>query len=295
MAREFHNVVEGQTFTEGVRWHDGRLFFSDLYTHRVQSVREDGTDLRLEAQLDDQPSGLGWLPDGRLLISSMLEYKLLRREHDGSLVVHADLDGRIVGWMNDLAVDRAGHAYVGHFGFDLFGGDAVRSNTLLRVDPDGTVAVAADDLYFPNGGTFVKDDVLVISESYANRLTAFDVQPDGTLTGRREWARFGDPTDNTDAFGALGDLAVAPDGTSAVDAEGAVWVADFTHGRVLRVHPERGVVDEIAPNDGVFAAALGGEDGHTLFLCVAPGFDPEERKKTTEGRIIATRVEVPAA
>lgn len=294
MTSEFRTVVGGLTFAEGPRWHDGRLFFSDLYSHRVLSVHEDGSDLRTEAEVDDQTSGLGWLPDGRMLIVSMIKHKLLRREHDGTVVEHADLGGRIVSWANDLAVDAAGHAYVGHFGFELFAGAPLAPTTLLRVDPDGSVSVAADGLYFPNGGTVVDERVLVVSESFANRSTAFDIQPDGSLTNRREWARYGDPASTDDAFAALGELDVAPDGTSAMDAEGAIWVADFTHGRVLRVLDGQ-IVDEIAPGTGVFAVALGGEDGRTLFIVTAPGFDPEERARTTEGAIIATTVDVAAA
>jgi sugar lactone lactonase YvrE len=294
MIRQFQTVLSGLTFAEAPRWHDGRLFFSDLYTHRVLSVCEDGSDLRIEAEVDDQTSGLGWLPDGRMLIVSMIKHKLLRREHDGTVVEHADLGSHVVSWANDLAVDAAGRAYVGHFGFELFAGAPVTPTTLLRIDPDGSVSVAADGLYFPNGGTVTDDRVLVVSESFANRSTAFDIQPDGSLTNRREWARYGDPASTDDAFAALGELDVAPDGTSGMDAEGAIWVADFTHGRVLRVKDGQ-IVDEIAPGTGVFAVALGGEDGHTLFIVTAPGFDPRERAQTTEGAILATRVDVAAA
>ncbi len=296
MTREFRTVVDGQTYTEAPRWRDGRLFFSDLYTQRVQSVREDGTDLRLEAELsDDTPSGLGWLPDGRLLVVSMLQHKLLRREEDGSLAVHADLTGYVSGWANDLVVDATGRSFVGHFGFDLFGGASVAPTQLARVDPDGTVSAAGDGLYFPNGMTITADNVLLVGESFANRTTAFDLQPDGSLANQRIWAKYGEPASTTDTFAALGEMVVAADGMSDVDAEGAAWVADFTHGRVLRVHPQRGILEEVAPDIGVFAAALGGVDGRTLFISVAPDFDPEARRNAREGQIIATTVDVPLA
>lgn len=151
MATEVKTVLTGMSYLECPRWHDGRIWVADFYTHQVVSAAEDGSDLRVEAEVPGQPSGLGWLPDGRLLVVSMSDATLLRREHDGSLVVHADLEPHVSGHPNDMVVDEQGRAWVGNFGFDLMAGADIAPTVLLRVDPDGTVTEVADDLWFPNG------------------------------------------------------------------------------------------------------------------------------------------------
>jgi sugar lactone lactonase YvrE len=148
MTHDLTTIVRDCSFTEAPRWHDGRLWFSDFYTCLVQSVAEDGSDLRVEAEVPGQPSGLGWLPDGRLLIVSQLDQRLVRREPDGSLVTHAELGHLVGGHLNDMVVDDEGRAYVGNFGFDLMSGEPVTSTVLVRVDPDGTATPVADDLWF---------------------------------------------------------------------------------------------------------------------------------------------------
>ena len=178
-------VLERFSFLEGPRWHDGRLWISDFYTHRVLSCRADGSDVREEAEVPAQPSGLGWLPDGRLLVVSMRDQRVLRRETDGTLVTHADLAAVTAGLVNDMVVDPAGRAYVGSFGFDLMAAAPVRTAPLVRVDPDGAVAVVAEDLHFPNGSV-VLDGVLVVAETFGNRISAFDVAADGSLGPRRD-------------------------------------------------------------------------------------------------------------
>src|SRR5947209_4305038 len=149
--REISTVLSDLSYLECPRWHDSRIWVSDFYTHQVLSAREDGSDLRVEAEVPGQPSGLGWLPDGRLLVVSQHDNRLLRREADGSLVTHADLSGATAGELNDMVVDSSGRAFVGNFGFDLMAGADVAPTTLHRVDPDGTVTQIADDLWFPNG------------------------------------------------------------------------------------------------------------------------------------------------
>ncbi|MGE0298279.1 SMP-30/gluconolactonase/LRE family protein [Pseudonocardia sp.] len=288
-------VLEGMSFLEGPRWRDGRLWLSDFYTHRVVSLREDGSDLRVEAEVEGQPSGLGWLPDGRLLVTSMRDRRVLRREPDGTLAVHAELGGHAGGHANDLVVDAHGRTYVGNFGFDLMSGADLATTSLVRVDPDGTVTVAAPDVYFPNGATFLPDGTLVLSETFGNRVSAFDVGPDGQLSGRRDWVRFGDLPSAKDVPTVLGELAVAPDGMSAADAEGAVWIADALGNRVLRITEGR-VLGEISTGEvGVYACVLGGADGRTLFCCTAPGFAEHERRETREAKLLAFEVEVPIA
>ncbi|MHA6782814.1 SMP-30/gluconolactonase/LRE family protein [Pseudonocardia saturnea] len=292
-SRELTVVLEGYSYLECPRWHDGRLWLSDFYTERV--VATDGTGhAEVMAEVPAQPSGLGFLPDGRALVVSMRDHRILVRDAGGGLTEHADLSAAVPAVLNDMVVDEHGGAYVGNFGFDLMGGAAMRTTTLTRVDPDGTVSTAADDLAFPNGMVILPGGVLVVAETFASRLTAFDIAADGSLSGRREWARFGDAPATTDVGEAVGQLAVAPDGICA-DAEGAVWVADALHGRVLRVREGGELVEEIPTGTGVFACMLGGDDGRTLFLCTAPSFAEHERRPVREARLLATRVDVPHA
>ncbi len=294
MARDIQTVVSGMHFLEGPRWHAGRIWFSDFYSHQVYSAREDGGDLRVEARVAQQPSGTGWLPDGRLLIVSMRDRKLLRREADGSLVTHADLSRHAGGHVNDMVVDAQGRAFVGDFGFDLMGGAPFQPTGLWRVDPDGTVHKVADDLWFPNGAVITDKGELRVCETFANRVTAFDIGADGSLSHRRTWAKFGEPPTSTDVGQAVGQAVVAGDGC-CLDAEGAMWIADAVHGRVVRVREGGQIVDEIQPGNGAFACMLGGADGHTLFICAAPDFHEHARVAATEARLLAVRVDVPHA
>jgi sugar lactone lactonase YvrE len=294
MSREITTVLTGFSFLEGPRWHDGRIWVSDFYTHRVVSALEDGSDQRVEAEVPAQPSGLGWLPDGRLLVVSMHDRRLLRREDDGSLVTHADLADRVSGHLNDMVVDGEGRVFVGNFGFDLMGGAPLEPAGLLRVDPDGTVTDVADDMWFPNGSVITDEGVLLVDETFGNRISAFDIAPDGSLRNRRTWAAFGSLPTERELEKALPEVHVAPDGC-CLDAEGALWVADGLGGRVIRVREGGEIVEEIKPGMGVFACALGGHDGRTLFVCAAPDFAEEARKNAREASLLAVRVDVPHA
>jgi len=292
--RELSTVLRDLSYLECPRWHEDRIWVSDFYTHQVLSAREDGSDLRQEAQVPGQPSGLGWLPDGRLLVVSQHDRRLLRREPDGSLVTHADLSAHVAGEPNDMVVDGQGRAFLGNFGFDLMAGDAVEPTVLLRVDLDGAVTQVADDLWFPNGSVITDDGVLLVDETFGNRITAFDIAADGSLANRRVWASFGALPSDRDLQAALGQLVVAPDGCG-LDAEGALWVADALAGRVLRIREGGEVLDEIPVGTGVFACMLGGHDGRTLFLCAAPDFDRTARSAAREGELRSCRVDVPHA
>jgi len=294
MSRDLTVVLDGYTFLESPRWWDGRLWVSDFYSNRVIATDvRGGTEVM--AEVANQPSGMGRLPDGRELIVSMRDHRLLRREAGGELVEHADLSGLVTGVPNDMVVDEAGRAYVGNFGFDLMAGDPMRSASLVRVDPDGTASVAAEDLLFPNGSVIIGGNVLVVSESFGNRLAAFDIAADGTLAGRRAWAMFGDPPTTDDLTEALPTLDVTPDGMCA-DAEGAVWVADALHNRVLRVREGGEILEEVSTGDlGTYACMLGGEDGRTLFMCSAPSFLEHERRAANEAVLLSCRVDVPHA
>ncbi len=294
MSHEISTVLTGMSFLECPRWHEGRLWLVDFYTHRVLSITEDGGDLRVEAEVPAQPSGLGWLPDGRLLVVSMKDRRVLRREADGSLVTHADVSGHVTGHPNDMVVDEQGRAYLGNFGFDLMGGADLGTADLLRVDPDGTVEVVARDLYFPNGSVITDDGVLLVDETLGNRISAFDIASDGSLGPRRDWAAFGGLPTSRALGEAIAECVLAPDGC-CLDAEGAVWTADALGGRVVRVAEGGRVLDEVHPGTGVFACMLGGADGRTLYLCCAPDFDEHARSATHEAELRAVRVDVPHA
>lgn len=287
-------VLSGFSFLEAPRWHDGRIWCSDFYTSQVVSALEDGTDLRVEADVPAQPSGLGWLPDGRLLVVSMRDRRILRREPGGALVTHADLSGHATGHLNDMVVDRDGHAYVGNFGFDLMQGAPLEAAALHRVDPDGTVTEAADDLWFPNGSAITEDDVLLVTETFGNRVSAFDLADDGQLLNRRVWAQFAPLPTDREIERVLAEVKVAGDG-ACLDAEGGLWIADATGGRLVRVVEGGEITDELRPGTNVYACALGGHEGRTLFACVAPDFDEAARSKERAAELVAFRVSVPSA
>lgn len=286
-------VVEGFSYLECPRWHDGRLWVSDFYTEQVVAIDGRG-GTEVVAEVPGQPSGLGFLPDGRLLVVSMRDHRVLVRDTSGRLTEHADLSGVVSGVLNDMVVDDRGRAWVGNFGFDLMGGAPLRYTTLTRVDPDGSVSVAAEDLGFPNGMVILPGGVLVVAETFAGRLTAFDIGEDGELSGRRVWAQFGETPRTEDVGEAVQRLEVAPDGICA-DAEGAIWVADAVHNRVLRVEEGGRILDEVDAGTGVFACMLGGDDGRTLFLCAAPSFAEHERRPVREAQLLAVDVDVPHA
>ena len=271
-------LLDGLTFPEGPRWRDGRLWFSDFYTNRVLAVDPAGKAETI-VTVPQRPSGLGWRPDGTLLIVSMLDRTLLALEK-GALKRVADLSDLAGGPCNDLLVDAAGRAYVGNFGYDRHAGEAARSTVLIRVDPDGRARAVADDLMFPNGMVITPDgSTLIVAETYAHRLTAFRVSEDGALSERRLFA----------------DLpGVFPDGI-CLDAEGAVWVSDARGHGVTRLFEGGRVAERIAVGErSVFACMLGGEDRRTLFLCTSTGSGPAMAEKT-DGRIEIARVDVPGA
>ena len=294
-TRQFRTVLEGGSFFEGPRWHEGSWWVSDFYRHTVSTVTQDGAE-SVVLEVENQPSGLGWMPDGALIVTSMKDHRLLRVV-DGEVSTLADVSQHCGGSLNDLVVDAAGHVFVGDLAFDLMGGGAPEPTSLKRVDPDGTVTVVADRMWTPNGMAITPDGgTLLVDETLGNRVTAFDLAPDGSLADRRTWAEFG-PLPTGDSIGEfLGALDVAPDGCT-LDAEGRLWVADGKYGRVLRVAEGGAIAEEIAAPDGlgVFACALGGDDGRTLLLCCAPDFLEHNRAPVREAVLLAVDVEVPHA
>lgn len=289
---KFKTLISGLSFTECPRWHDGRLYFSDFYTKRVLAVTLDGT-METVAKVPGQPSGLGFLPDGRMLIVSMRDRKIMRRELDSALVEHADLSHLAPWHLNDMLVDHGGRAWVGNFGFDLMGGDKVTTTNLICIDPDGCAMVAAVGLGFPNGMALTPDgNTLIVAETTMNRLSAFDVAS-GVLSKHRAWAAFGVAPTSTNFAELFSQVDVAPDGI-CLDAEGAIWVADAKHGRCIRVAEGGEILDELKADAlGVFACMLGGDDGRTLFLCVAPTFHEAEASANHRAAIWMTHVDVP--
>jgi sugar lactone lactonase YvrE len=271
-------LVERLSFPEGPRWRDGRLWFSDFYTHRVIAVDIAGRSETI-ATVPQRPSGLGWRPDGTLIVVSMLD-RSLYAVAKGGLSRIADLSAIATGPCNDMLVDQAGRAYVGNFGYDRHAGEAPRAAALIRVDPDGSVHRAAEDLMFPNGIALTPDGgTLIVAETYANRLSAFAVGPGGALGQRRVFAEL---------------PGVFPDGI-CLDAEGAVWVADARGQDVIRVVAGGRVAERIGVGErSVFACMLGGPDRRTLFLCTATGSGPAMADKR-DGRIELIRVDVPGA
>lgn len=271
-------LLEGLSFPEAPRWHDGRLYLSDFYAHRVLAVGTDGK-ARTIVEVPQQPSGIGWMQDGTLLVVSMLDRKVMK--WDGRrLSPHADLAAIATGNCNDMVVDAQGRAYVGNFGYDRHKGEAQRTTAIARIDPDGSVSVAADDLLFPNGMVITPDGgTLIVAETFAHRLTAFAVGAGGALSQRRVFAQLD---------------GVYPDGI-CLDAEGAVWVADPRGNRCLRVFDGGRIAQTVSTGDrGSYACMLGGEDRRTLFMLTNSGSGPAMHEKS-DGRVEMLRVAVPGA
>jgi sugar lactone lactonase YvrE len=230
------------------------------------------------------------MPDGTLLVASMIDRRLLRVLPDGTVEEHADLTGHCPGNLNDMVVDSRGRAYVGNFGYDVVGGEARVPTSMVRVDPDGSISTVADDLHFPNGAVISPDGTtFIVAVTLASRMTAFTVAGDGGLGDRREWARLAPPPT------ADGPVESGPDGC-CLDAEGAVWVADAFRRKCIRIAEGGTVLDEITVEGlGLYACMLGGEDGRTLLLCAAPNFGTANRRNARDASLLTTRVDVPHA
>jgi sugar lactone lactonase YvrE len=272
---------EGLYYGECPRWHDGRLWYSDFFDHAVHALAPGGYDERV-VEVPAQPAGLGWMPDGSLLIVSMLDRRVLRLGADGSLGEHADLAEWAPFHCNDMVVDAAGRAYVGNFGFDIYpllAGEPAepRPAALIRVDSAGQVSVVADGLEFPNGTVITPDGgTLVVAESLGRRLTAFDIAADGGLSNRRVWAD-------------LRSHRITPDGI-CLDASGAVWVAGGP--AAMRIAEGGEVLDTATFSQTCIACMLGGPDGRELFAMTALTAIPAEASASPRGRIESARVGV---
>lgn len=284
---EVIQLVDGVDFGEGPRWRDGRLWYSDFYQEKVYAVGLDGVrEVMVDMAGIDRPSGLGWMPDGSLLIVSMVDQAVLRVTEPGTVnasapVKHADLSGILNGKCNDMVVDAMGRAYVGSFGFDLEAGESLSPSGLALVQPDGSATLAADELMFPNGTVITPDgSTLIVGETFAGQYTAFTIDAEtGALSDRRVWAT---------------GLEAAPDGC-ALDAEGGIWLADATTPRVIRVVEGSTITDEIEVPQQPYAAMLGGADGTTLFILTSPGSHPDQVAGVAGGAIWTVSVSHPHA
>jgi sugar lactone lactonase YvrE len=275
-------VVEGLAFGEGPRWRDGRLWFSDMHDHAVKSFTSASGALETIVAVPNAPSGLGWDADGRVLIVSMDDRRLLRFA-DGELTEVADLSGYTAHPINDMVVSERGIAYIGSFGFDLHAGETPKTTVLLAVDlASGAHRVAADGLRFPNGMVITADgSTLVVGESFGACLTAFTIEADGSLTGRREWAAL--------------DGGAMPDGI-CLDAEGCVWLASPGTREFLRVREGGEVLARVSAGDRMaIACMLGDDDRRTLYMLTSKGLDPKKAAELRTGRLERIRVDVPGA
>lgn len=268
-------LIDGLMFPEGPRWHDNKLWFSDMSAGRVMTVDMEGN---LEAIVDipGQPSGLGWLPDGRLLIVSMVDRRLLRLDPE-ELTEVADLYDLASCHCNDMVVDERGRAYIGNFGFELAAGAPFKEAEIILVTPEGDARIVAAEMAFPNGSVITPDGkTLIVGETFGARLTAFTIEPDGSLSNRRVWAVLEN---------------AVPDGI-CLDAEGAIWVASPRSAEVLRIKEGGDVTHRVKVATQAFACMLGGPDRRTLFVLTADN-TPRALPGKPSGKIETVRVDVP--
>ena len=294
MSNEYNATIiaDGLSFGEAPRWHDGRLWFSDFYRYGVFSIRADGSDERLEVSLATQPSGLGWLPDGRLLIVSMTDHRVVRVSADGSIDLHADLAEHCGYWANDMVVADDGTAYVGNFGFDLdaflaeHGIEGVLTppgpptTSLVVLSPSGEILQVVKEMAFPNGSVITPDGTtLIVAETMAMRLTSFEIASDGTLGNRQVFAQ----------------LELVPADGICLDAEGQVWVANALSPEAIRVAPGGEITGRVHTSQTCFACMLGGPDGRTLFAMTAPTSTARIARERTDAKIETAEVSVARA
>jgi len=278
-------LLSGLGMGESPRWHDGRLWFSNWGTNEIVAVDLDGNSEVMGRGGGGRGWAANWLPDGRMLITGG---ELIRVEHDGSRLRHADLRDTSPYGCSEITVDGRGNIYVNTINFDWAEfGDILASGTapgkIALVTPDGEARDVADGLAFPNGMVVTPDNAtLIVAESFARRLTAFDIAADGSLSNRRVWAD------------------VTGDGI-CLDADGAVWCSDVgpdEGGICQRVREGGEVLDRIELDRPCYACMLGGEDGRTLFMVVSKWFGPDRIDELIEaktGQVLTARVDVPHA
>jgi sugar lactone lactonase YvrE len=278
---ELQILMTGLVMGESPRWHDDRLWLSDMGTREVIAVDLKGKS-EVVARVPTGLTGIGFLPDGHLLIDTMFDGRILRLEPDGSLVTHADVTSLAHHPWSDMVVDGRGNSYVGNLGFNFPAGEEFAPGILVLVTPDGSAWQVADGLAFPNGIAVTPDNsTLIVAESYGTRLTAFDISTDGSLSNRRVWA---------DLPGAH------PDGI-CVDAEGSVWYGDVPAKRCVRVREGGEVLQTIDLDRGCFACTLGGVNRRTLFLMAAEWSNVTNMLggETRTGQVLTVEAPAPGA
>jgi sugar lactone lactonase YvrE len=281
---------EGLSFGEGPRWHEGRLWYSDFYRHGIFSIDEAGLEERLEHTAPNQPSGLGWLPNGDLLYVSMTDQRVMRVNYDVA-ATFCDISSYCTFWANDMVVSSSGVSYVGNFGFDLdvmlrdvgaaaMMADPPPTTNLVVIGPAGDVLQVVPDMAFPNGSVITPDGkTLIVGESMTFRLSAFDIQSDGKLENRRVWAQLD---------------FVATDGM-CLDAEGQIWLANALTNQCLRVKEGGEITGVVETSQTAFACMLGGEERTSLYVMSASSSDRFKIADLTEGKIEVAKVAVPGA
>ena len=269
-------LTDGLCFGEGPRWHEGALWLSDMHAHVVYRIDAQGHKTTM-AEVPNRPSGLGWLPDGRLLIVSMIDKQILVQNPDG-LTLWSDLSELARYHCNDMVVDKVGRAYVGNFGFDLHNGESQRNAELILVEPDGQARCVNDEVLFPNGTVITPDDsTLIVAETFAGQLTAFDIEADGSLSNRRLWARLPE--------GAV------PDGI-CLDAAGGIWSASPSTNNCIRQVEGGDVTHEIKLERGAFACMIGAD---RLYILTSTTSHPDKCKANRDARVEVYAAPFPAA
>ena len=302
--KELKKLTGGLYFGEGPRWHENKLWFSDFYSHKVMTLDENNS-LEAVCEVPSQPSGLGWLPNGDLLIVSMLDRKILKFS-EGSISVHADLSEYVAHKCNDMVVGRDGTAYVGNFGMGD-AGESLNSTHLMIIKSDGTVLKGPDNLLFPNGTVITEDGKnLIIAETLGAKLTSFDIEDNGELTNRKLWARtsplfslliikflssLGFDLSKVD-FSKYSKNLHVPDGI-CLDEKNGIWIASPTTKAVVRIEKGGNITDKINTPKGAFACMLGGKERKTLYVIISNSSDPEEAQASPEGEIHSIEVEIP--
>lgn len=278
-SNTFEVFVDGFAFLEGPRWRDGLLWVSDVNGKKVYTIAPDGGQTVM-AEVPDRPSGIGFLTDGTPLVVSMRD-KSLKRIENGQLSLHSDISALVNGEINDMVVDKKGNAYVGSMGYDLFAGEDFKPGALILVKENGEAKEVADGLHFPNGPVVTSDGkTLVVAESWGKRLTAFNIEDDGTLSGQRVFADLGDYT---------------PDGIT-LDEEGGIWLAAFANDCFVRVKDGGEITDVIdLPGRRAVACTLGGEDMKTLYCMTFDGKMEDIGKGKKASRVETIRVNVAGA
>ncbi len=269
-------LLSGLAFPEAPRWRNNRLWFTDQHAGKIMTVNLAG-ETQCVFTMDNLPGGLGWLPDGTLLVVSMNQ-RMVYRLQKNKLICHADLSGITDFYCNDMLVDHQGRAYVGNFGYDLHRGAAPVPGKLAMIEPTGQVQVVADKLIFANGMVMTADKkTLIVAETFASQLTVFGINDEGLLDDGRVWADVGNAT---------------PDGI-CLDAEGAIWLASPTTKEVIRVALGGAILEKIRPIGTPYACMLGGADRQTLFILSSETDDPAQAKVLQSGRIEIVEVGVP--